>query len=258
MKKIIGSFIFCAAAIIIFSVLASSKNTISKNNTVIQSPEKKGIVIMELFTSQGCSSCPPADALLGEYAIADIENIIPLSFHVDYWNRLGWADPFSKTAYSNRQRMYAEKISGGSVYTPQLVINGEKEMVGSQRDQVKNYAKAAGNNENSTNINIIAASKLQNVVSVHYTIDAMEKGDILNIALVQASVQTNIKHGENSGLNITNYNVVRDFKTVKTTASGSETLTIPASEAANEKYFVVLYTQEHMSGKITGGSKKIL
>src|SRR5262245_43259594 len=90
------------------------------------------VVILELFTSEGCSSCPPADKLLPELTKLG-SNIIPISFHVDYWNRLGWVDPFSSSNYSDRQRKYGEQFKLESIYTPQLVVNGEYELVGSNR-----------------------------------------------------------------------------------------------------------------------------
>ena len=99
---------------------------------VEQSNEKQiqnGVNVVELFTSQGCSSCPPADALLAQ--IKDDTNVIALSYHVDYWNYLGWKDPYSNKAYSAYQRSYAKELNSG-VYTPQMVVNGSKEFVGSK------------------------------------------------------------------------------------------------------------------------------
>jgi len=89
--------------------------------------------VVELFTSQGCSSCPPADALLGE--VARRNDIIALGFHIDYWDNLGWKDPFSTPQSTERQRRYARQF-GTPVYTPQLVVDGAREMVGSHRDAV--------------------------------------------------------------------------------------------------------------------------
>ena len=89
--------------------------------------------VVELFTSQGCSSCPPADALLGE--IARRNDVIALGFHIDYWDNLGWKDPFSTPQSTERQRRYAHQF-GTPVYTPQLVIEGAREMVGSHREEV--------------------------------------------------------------------------------------------------------------------------
>ena len=92
-------------------------------------------VVVELFTSQGCSSCPPADAYLGELAQRD--DVLALSFHVDYWNYIGWRDPFSKRQWSARQRAYGDTLKRRYVYTPQIVVDGAAEAVGSKRSQVE-------------------------------------------------------------------------------------------------------------------------
>jgi hypothetical protein len=91
-------------------------------------------VVVELFTSQGCSSCPPADALLGE--LAGKSNVLALGFHISYWDNLGWKDPFSSEAATNRQRAYARQFGRGQIYTPQMVVDGRREMVGSDRGAV--------------------------------------------------------------------------------------------------------------------------
>lgn len=91
-------------------------------------------VVVELFTSQGCSSCPPADALLGE--LAQRPDVIALGFHVDYWDNLGWKDPLSAPGSTRRQRDYAELFSLSSIYTPQMVIEGRQQLVGSDRGAV--------------------------------------------------------------------------------------------------------------------------
>src|SRR6266404_8350655 len=93
-----------------------------------QTPPPDKPVVVELFTSQGCSSCPPADALLGELARRD--DVIALGFHISYWDSLGWKDPFSRPQSTERQRVYA-RLFGGQIYTPQLVVDGTIEMVGS-------------------------------------------------------------------------------------------------------------------------------
>ena len=93
----------------------------------------KPIVVLELFTSQGCSSCPPADALLNEVKYKYSNNqVIALSYHVDYWNYIGWKDPFSKKEFSDKQRAYSSKFYSNSIYTPQIVVNGKEHFVGSK------------------------------------------------------------------------------------------------------------------------------
>jgi len=102
-------------------------------------------VLLELFTSQGCSSCPPADRLLSRLGRdSNVSGeVIPLAFHVDYWNRLGWRDPFSSPAWSARQRDYAVRIPGESVYTPQLVVNGHTACVGSDERSARRLIQQA-------------------------------------------------------------------------------------------------------------------
>ena len=87
--------------------------------------------VVELFTSQGCSSCPPADALLAD--LADRDDVLALSFHVDYWDYIGWKDPFASPQYTQRQRVYSQVFGKRYVYTPQMVVNGSFEMTGSDR-----------------------------------------------------------------------------------------------------------------------------
>src|SRR5246127_3918229 len=97
--------------------------------------------LVELFTSEGCSSCPPADALLAE--LAGRPDVLALSFHVDYWDRLGWRDPFSSPAATERQQRYAELLRLATVYTPQIVIDGKRQAVGSNRGEVERALNSA-------------------------------------------------------------------------------------------------------------------
>jgi hypothetical protein len=98
-----------------------------------QQPPSRPVVV-ELFTSQGCSSCPPADALLRELSRRD--DVLALGFHISYWDRLGWKDPLSSEASTERQRSYARRLNGGQIYTPQIVVEGSGDMVGSDRAAV--------------------------------------------------------------------------------------------------------------------------
>ena len=120
-------------ATLLFFMLNSS--SILDEEAETQATEPGAFAVVELFTSQGCSSCPPADRLLSSL-LAEAEkegkNIFPLSFHVDYWNRLGWRDPYSSSDFSKRQRRYATALSSG-VYAPQMVFKGREECVGSNR-----------------------------------------------------------------------------------------------------------------------------
>lgn len=208
---------------------------------------------MELFTSQGCSSCPPADRLLGSYA--NREDIAALSFHVDYWNRLGWKDPFSDQLYSERQHNYAASFGSGSVYTPQLIINGEKEMVGSDEDKIASTIKQL-QKPSSSQINIEEIKNSGNSISINYSVTGKRNNSVVNIALVQNKITTSIKAGENEGVTLTNYNVVRNFKKVSSISEGKNTAVIDITTGINKKdCSLILFLQDMSTNKVFAAVK---
>ena len=141
MKKLLLSIGIFISAILLF-LLSSFKHTDAIKSST-KGINDNGFVIMELFTSQGCSSCPKAEELLGSYVQKNDSRIIPISFHVDYWNPLGWKDPFSMSQFSDRQAKYDVDFLHASIYTPQLIINGEKEFIGSNDTAIKKAVEDA-------------------------------------------------------------------------------------------------------------------
>jgi hypothetical protein len=253
MKKFVLPVCFAALIAIICILTISSKNKV-KSVSPIPDPGN-GFVLMELFTSQGCSSCPPADELLGRYALQQNGPVIPIAFHVDYWNRLGWKDSFSTAGYSDRQRMYATWFSSDGVYTPQVVLNGRKEMVGSEEEKIAAAVKDLLNEKPAAIITVTATKKENGKAKVSFNVSGNANNCVINAALVQNKVFTHIKAGENSGVKLTNYNVVRDFKTIAVTAGFVE-LQFPSGEA--DGYSVVIFLQEKTSGKIYAAIKSTL
>ena len=172
--------------------------------------------VVELFTSQGCYSCPPADALLGKI-IDEHDNIIALEFHVDYWNSLvygnagKWADPFSKAEYSQRQRAYNTLRMKGrpGVYTPQMVVDGRYAFVGSQRDK----AKLAIRKESTLVLDVTATVSESGILEVDVDGDYSKNADIWLVTYDRKHV-TEVPTGENHGKTMVNYNVVRDLKSI--------------------------------------------
>lgn len=217
----------------------------------------KGFALMELFTSQGCNSCPSADALLGKYAEKDDSNIIPIAFHVDYWNRLGWTDSFSNHQYALRQEKYDADYLHADVYTPQLIINGEKEMLGSDKSEIKKAVSNALNETPSVKIAIKNISENDRSINVVYTLDGNISNATLYTVLIQHTAFTHIKAGENNGVKLMNYNVARDFNSIAATASGNTNLLLPPGIDSKE-FSVVLFVQNNISGKISGAVKKVL
>jgi hypothetical protein len=167
-------------------------------------------VVIELFTSQGCSSCPPADALLGKLAKAGHSEgrpIVALSFHVDYWNDLGWADPFSAPAWTARQQQYARSLGEDRVYTPELVVGGGAGMVGSQAAAVTRAIAAAPKQQ------AIAARAAWSVDSVTVDATAPDGADVW-VAIWEDAPRTNVTRGENSGSAMLGDRVVRKLERV--------------------------------------------
>lgn len=201
-------------------------------------------VLLELFTSQGCSSCPPADALLGTYAGKGVEKVLALAFHVDYWDRLGWKDPFSSNAFSARQRNYSRQLKLDGVYTPQAVINGQTETVGNNRSKLTEQVAAAERKANNSLIDIDHLAVRPNGIDFEVSHKAGGAGAVINAALVQRKVVTAIRSGENSGVTLTNFNVVREMQTLPVTNMNSSMhLSLPQS-FRREDYFLAVFTQD--------------
>lgn len=209
--------------------------------------------VVELFTSQGCSSCPPADAVLTELA-AD-KSVLALTFAVDYWDYLGWKDTLASPENSERQRSYAARRGDRSVYTPQVVVNGEQHVVGSNRQAIADALERA--------------DPMTAEVALRYTADALEvnvsgalpKGArMANVLILQVSPreEIEIERGENSGRTVTYTNVVRRQQTIGMWSGGDETLRIPRMElkkTGGEKCVVVVQLiGEDGPGRIVGAA----
>ncbi len=215
-----------------------------------------GFALLELFTSQGCSSCPPADALLAEYADKDNKNIIPLSFHVDYWDRLGWKDPFSTHSNSERQLWYSGFLPRGQVYTPQLVVNGKNETVGNNRPAVASLVGSALHETVKDSLSILS-EEIQNGklrFRYHMYTEIQKNQGFLQVALVKKNTVTRILRGENEGRTLINRNVVMQLSSVALQADGIVSIELPPGFSP-EQYLVVAYLQKN-DGIITAAIQR--
>jgi len=188
-----------------------------------RTPAERGPIVLELFTSQGCSSCPPADRLLTELAAEEAGEVLPMAFHVDYWNRLGWRDPFSSEAWSKRQRRYARELPGGRVYTPQLVVDGREHAVGSDRRAVARLLAdaRARSQEGSVELSArIAGGELLAAVGAMATEAAADEPLGLLLAVVESGFETPVGSGENSGRRLREDFVVRRLERMGTVPPG--------------------------------------
>lgn len=178
-------------------------------------------VLIELFTSQGCASCPPADRLLtelGKDGSAGAE-VIPLSFHVDYWNHVGWTDPFSSSAWSQRQRRYAARLAGGRSYTPQLVVVGRSDCVGSDRHEVARQIAAAAAREPAGTLSLELAG---DTATVEAGLESQASASDLLLAIFETDLETPVGKGENASRVLHNDYVVRRLVRLAEVAPGAQ------------------------------------
>ncbi|MDB4957796.1 MAG: hypothetical protein JWO36_5365 [Myxococcales bacterium] len=169
----------------------------------------EGPIVIELFTSQGCSSCPPADALLGKLARAGElggRKLAAMSFHVDYWDDLGWADPYASPQWTKRQQRYAQAL-GDNVYTPELVVAGSAGVVGSQAARVTQLIASAPRQL------AVTANATWTTTQAVFTATAPADADVF-IAVYEETTRTKVTRGENSGETLGSDRVVRRLERV--------------------------------------------
>ncbi|RMF56620.1 MAG: DUF1223 domain-containing protein [Calditrichaeota bacterium] len=217
-------------------------------------PAASGFAVVELFTSEGCSSCPPAEALLAEiaqHAAAAGEPVYALAFHVDYWDYLGWKDVFADKAFSARQRRYAEVLRSPTIYTPQMVVNGETEFVGSDRRSARSAIQRALRREPAFRLHLTRVSAAgQTPLRVRYRLSAVPKNAVLNLALVERALVRNIARGENAGRTLHHENVVRRLQVYSVkNPEGQLALEIPAAVKI-PKSSLVAFVQDARSLRI--------
>jgi hypothetical protein len=226
-------------------------------------------VVVELFTSEGCSSCPPADALLArlsEGQLAGNVQLIALEEHVDYWNDLGWTDPFSSRDWTSRQYVYARALGNGNAYTPQMVVDGTVEFVGSRTQQAReSILKAAGktkipmvleqSNEDGTDQGNLSAKVGK--------LEGTTKGDVAEVwlAVTETGLHSSVTRGENAGEELRHAAVARSMRKIGEAKADGETsfagdVSVPLlKEWKHENLRAVLFVQEKKSRRILGAAE---
>ena len=231
------------------SVLAY--NSIEEEATPL--PEDgNGVAVIELFTSQGCSSCPSADKVLQEIdreAKASGKKVYALSMHVDYWDNLGWKDPFSSEVFTERQRNYGAAFGLRSIYTPQMIVNGTTEFVGSRRAQAKSAVAKAISEPTETELQL----RQDKDGSIHWEVDKKYVGRI-NLAIVRTSAENNVPRGENRGRKLAHNNIVMSFKSMTVSGSSGKAELPDFERIDGEEYELVAYLQNSSSLVISGAN----
>lgn len=193
-------------------------------------------IVVELFTSQGCSSCPPADALLGD--LTKRKDVVALTFPVDYWDYLGWKDTLGSPAHTKRQRAYARARGDRQVYTPQMVLNGRYHVIGSRRSQVLAKINELSRTKNVIHVPI-TLQPTRETLTVEATMPPVELADkqaTLWLIMFKKKAIISIKRGENNGRTITYHNVVRQMLPIGKWTGKPMKITLPKAELMAQGY----------------------
>ena len=225
--------------------------------TAAQPVERPGIAVVELFTSEGCSSCPPADAVLArlaDEARADPSlALFPLSFHVDYWNDLGWSDRFSAPAFTDRQRAYARTFHSTSLYTPQAVIDGLFELVGSDEEGIRGRIAAVSARSAQTTVTLAMQSVDDATLRIVAELSPVPTDAMLDVVLAERDARSTVTKGENAGRSLLHVNVVRALEHVVPQARTTVMMRLPGG-VRREDVVVVALVQRTLDLRIVGAA----
>jgi hypothetical protein len=204
--------------------------------------------VVELYTSEGCSSCPPAEAQIGKLARRD--DILALAFHVDYWDDLGWRDRFGLPESVARQRQYAHTLHLPSVYTPQLVIDGQRDLVGGGDGIGSSGAKKTG-------VPLDVSVQKDSLV---VTLGAQQSSAACDVLLVGYLPQaaSKVTRGENAGRELQEFNIVRSIRNLGSWQGESKTFQVPLTSLASEATAVAVLVQQRDQGAIVGAASRVL
>ncbi len=204
----------------------------------------QGFAVVELYTSQGCSSCPAADKNFGEI-VRKLEEegkqVYGLSFHVDYWNYIGWKDPYSSKEFTKRQNSYAGALNLNSIYTPQMIVNGSAEFIGSDKNTAKKNIDAALKQKPSYIITLSDLAVSGDQIQMTYSLNNTPSGETLNLAIVERDVENFVPKGENTGKTLHHENVVRSFSSMPLQQKGI--IELKASSLNLAKSTVIVFVQ---------------
>lgn len=258
----------CGLAAVALATACASRATAPSPKSVHQSPpgtNNKRAVLVELFTSEGCSSCPPADNLLrsvgGKYT-DDGALIVGVSEHVTYWDHDGWKDPFDSDTITARQNEYGQRFRIDSVYTPQMVVNGETQFVGSDARALLQAVQKA-ESENGANVRIVAVKlngdALDAVVS--FAGELPKHGADVYAVVAQNETTAHVLRGENQGRTLSHASVARVLvKTGKIHEAGGSTVRIELpgglATAAGTRRHLIVWVQEPNAGRVLGVDTK--
>jgi hypothetical protein len=200
-----------------------------------------GVAVVELYTSEGCSSCPPADRVFQALSAEAPPGVILLELHVDYWDRLGWPDPWADTRFSERQMSY-----GSGAYTPQMIVNGSASFVGSDDARARAEIARALARPTKVDVGIVSVDRKVGHVRVDYALGSVISGSKLVIAVVEDGLSSEVTRGENRGTRLAHDRVVRGWAESAATAHGTIELSVPDTlDPERSRVVVFVETTDH-------------
>jgi hypothetical protein len=264
---IAGSMIFGLSVLATVAGIRSSEQSQPVAMGAIRVP-----VVVELFTSEGCSSCPPADALLAGLTLQQpIENaeIIALEEHVDYWNELGWVDPFSSHGWTARQYQYSEVLGNGNAYTPQMVVDGHAELVGSQgrkaRQTIADSARMEKTRVTLGHGNAGKPGEERFSVKIGRLPEAKQHDTAeVWLAITETGLHSAVKRGENAGEDLHHAAIVRSIQKIGEAKAGEDAsfdgvaLAAVQAEWKRENLKAVVFLQEKKGRRILGAAELVV
>jgi hypothetical protein len=241
------------AAIIVSIAFAFTRT----HHDVVKPVPTKGFALIELYTSEGCSSCPSADKLVAKIAqeFKD-KDVYVLAYHVDYWNRLGWKDVFSSPQYSARQREYSDYLKLNGVYTPQAVVNGRTEFVGSDDSRMHAAIQQSLAKSNTAELDLNNIKINGNKAELTYKVSGASNSSLM-LAVIKNHAQSQVKSGENSGRLLSHINIVQKLQSINLkNDAGNAGIDLP--EGFNPRdWSIVGFVQSNRNGEIVAVQKAI-
>jgi hypothetical protein len=204
-----------------------------------------GVAVVELFTSEGCSSCPPADGVLSDLSRQGREGGLPvyaIAFHVDYWDDLGWPDRFASPEHTARQRTYGHALGARGLYTPQMIIDGSEAFIGSDRERAADSVARALARPATAVVSLHAKRSGPDAVAVDYDVKGAPAGAVLSIVVVDGAASVAVRAGENAGRTLHHTDIARGLATVGLAKpSGTQVVRLPPDAARDS---VIAFVQQ--------------
>lgn len=230
----------CAAALLCISLLPAA----------VQAGDR--LTVVELYSAQGCPRCPSAEKFLA--TLTEREDLLPLAFHVDYWDNRGWRDTFANPAFSRRQERYSERLGLPYVYTPQIVIDGHRHASGGQPRAVEAEIETAVAGGGGVEVTLTRLSAITLRIQLPAAALGKNTADIILVGYDERYV-TQITHGDNKGMTLANHHVVRDVKSIASWNGETLDLTVPIDEEHGGTDFCAVLVQRQGQGRIIGAAR---